>query len=59
MPLGMLNFASSCDFFCVFFWLFGEKSVPLHRFCNMLIINGYFRFCDMCATSGANALIVS
>ena len=27
--------------------------------CNMLIINGYFRFCDMCATSGANALIVS
>jgi len=25
----------------------------------MLIINGYFRFCDMCATSGANALIVS
>ena len=18
-----------CDFFCVFFWLFGEKSVPL------------------------------
>jgi len=26
---------------------------------NMLIINGYFRFCDMCATSGANALIVS
>ena len=27
--------------------------------CNILIINGYFRFCDMCATSGANALIVS
>ena len=24
-----------------------------------VIINGYFRFCDMCATSGANALIVS
>ncbi len=46
-------------FFCVFFWLFGEKSVPLQRFCNILIINGYFRFCDMCATSGANALIVS
>jgi len=48
-----------CVFFCVFFWLFGENSVPLQRFCNMLIINGYFRFCDMCATSGANALIVS
>ena len=27
--------------------------------CTMLIINGYSRFCDMCATSGANALIVS
>ena len=27
--------------------------------CNMLIINGYFRFCHMCATSGANALIVT
>lgn len=27
--------------------------------CNILIINGYFRFCDMCATSSANALIVS
>ena len=48
-----------CDFFCVFFWLFVEKSVPLQRFCNILIINGYFRFCDICATSGANALIVS
>ena len=21
--------SSGCDFFCVFFWLFGEKSVPL------------------------------
>ena len=31
----------------------------LGRNLNMLIINGYFRFCDMCATSGANALIVS
>ena len=48
-----------CDFFRVFFWLFGEKYIPLYQFCNMLIINGCFRFCDMCATSGANALIVS
>ena len=26
------------DFFCVFFWLFGWNFIPLHRFCNMLII---------------------
>ena len=25
----------------------------------MLIINGYFRFCDLCSTFGANAQIVS
>ena len=28
-------------FFYVFFWLFGEKYIPLHWFCNMLIINAY------------------
>ena len=48
-----------CDFFCVFFWLFGENFIPLHRFCNMLIISTYFWFCYMFASSGANALIVS
>lgn len=46
-------------FFSVFFGLFGEKSVSLQWFCSMLIINDCFRFCDMCETSGANALIVS
>ena len=25
----------------------------------MLLLDGYYRFCDMCATSGANALIVN
>lgn len=45
-------------FFCVFFWVFREKIIPLHWFCNMLIINVYFDFCNMDATSGANALIV-
>ena len=37
----------------------GENIYLCSDVCNMLIINGYFRFCDMCATSGANALIVS
>ena len=41
-----------------YFWIFGEKIVPLHRFRNMLVINGYFRFCYMFATLCANALIV-
>ena len=46
-------------FFYVFFWLFGENIIPLHWFCNMLIINTYFDSCNMDATSGANALIVN
>lgn len=37
----------------------GENIYPCGDVCNVLIINGYFRFWDMCATSSANALIVS
>ena len=48
-----------CDFFRVFFWLFGEKYIPLYWFCNILIINTYIDSCNMDATSGANALIVN
>ena len=59
MPLGMLNFASSCVFSVFSFGCLGRNHYLCSDVCNMLIINGYFRFCDMCATSGANALIVS
>lgn len=46
--------------FSVFsFGCLGRNLYLCNDVCNMLIINGYFRFCDMCATSGANALIVS
>ena len=52
-----------CDKFVIFsvfsFGCLGRILYPCSDVCNMLIINGYFRFCDMCATSGANALIVS
>ena len=52
-----------CDKFVIFsvfsFGYSGENIYLCSGVCNMLIINGYFRFCDMCATSGANALIVS
>ena len=52
------NVADLC-FLCLFFWLFGWKSILLHWFCNMLIINTYFDSCNIDATSGANALIVN
>ena len=52
-----------CDKFVIFsVFSFGysvRNSYLCSDVCNMLIINGYFRFCDMCATSGANALIVN
>lgn len=52
-----------CDKFVIFsvfsFGCLGRNSYICSDVCNMLIINGYFRFCDMGATSGANALIVS
>ena len=28
-----------CDFFCVFFWLLGEKYILSWWFCNMLLIS--------------------
>ena len=46
--------------FSVFsFGCLGRNLYLCSDFVTCLIINGYFRFCDMCATSGANALIVS
>jgi hypothetical protein len=46
--------------FSVFsFGCLGRNMYLYSDVCNILIINGNFRFCDMCATSGANALIVS
>ena len=27
--------------------ILGEKSVSLHRFCYMLLLDAYFRFCNM------------
>ena len=52
-----------CSRFVIFsvfsFGCLGRNLYLCSDVCNMLIINGYFRSCDMCATSGANALIVS
>ena len=34
------------DCFCIYFWLFAYKFLSLYRFCNILIINADFRFCN-------------
>ena len=47
------------DFSVFSFVCLGRNLYLCSDICNMLIINSYFCFCDMCATSGANALIVS
>jgi len=59
---GNPNQEKSSDFLIFYVFSFGCLGRNLYLcsdVCNMLIINGYSRFCDMCATSGANALIVS
>ena len=55
--------SKKCGKFVIFsvfsFGYLGRNLYLCSDVCNMLIINGYFRFCDMCATSSANTLIVS